>query len=275
MKKEPFKDKVIIVTGGASGIGRALCTALAQRQPKVVVVADLNMEQAETVVQELWQGGANAEAVAVDVADEAAVRLLIDGTVEKYGRLDFMFNNAGIAISGEAQDMELSHWQKMLDVSLWGVIYGTRLAYEVMLQQGSGHIINTSSASGITPVPMGLPYATAKHGVVGLSTALRMEAADKGVRVSVVCPGVIRTPIFDTSEEVTPIDRGKWLDSPMYRMMEPEDCARVILKGVAKNKGIITVTAETKMMWWIYRVSPRFMDVMGRMIARKYREMSV
>ncbi len=275
MSSNIFHDKVVIITGGASGIGQALALTIGRQKPATVVVADIDYPNAQHVAQMIQLQGGNSEAAQIDVSQSTAVNELVANTAQKYGRLDYIFNNAGIAISGEAQDMTLDHWHNLLNVSLWGVINGTHAAYPIMLKQGFGHIVNTASAAGLVPTPMGLPYTTAKHAVVGLSTSLRMEAAAKGVKVSVVCPGVIRTPIFDKSEDVTPFDRTQWLNNPMYRMMEPEVCAHHILKGVAGNKGIITVTAETKIMWWLYRLSPTLMDAMGRLISRKFREMIV
>lgn len=274
MKPDPFKDKVIIVTGGASGIGQALCVALGKRKAGMIIVADIDGAKGQLVAQSILAAGGQSEAAELDVTQAASVENLIRRIATKYGSLDYMFNNAGISISGEAQDMTLTHWQRQIDVSLWGVIYGTKAAYAVMLKQGNGHIINVSSASGLVPIPMGLPYSTAKHGVVGLSTALRIEAAANGIYVSVVCPGVIRTPLLDTSEVVTPYDRDKLLDSPMHRTMEPEDCVRIILKGVACNKAIITVTTETRILWWLHRFNPALMGIIGRMIIRKFRELS-
>jgi short-subunit dehydrogenase len=107
-----------------------------------------------------------------------------------------MLNNAGIALGGEVRDMDLEHWRRILDVNLWGVIHGTTAAYQVMVKQGFGHIVNTASLGGLIPEPMATAYATTKHAVVGLSTSLRAEAAELRVKVSVVCPGFVQTRTF-------------------------------------------------------------------------------
>jgi NAD(P)-dependent dehydrogenase (short-subunit alcohol dehydrogenase family) len=124
------------------------------------------------------------------------VQELVDETVRDYGRLDYMFNNAGIGMGGEVRDMDLEHWRRVLEVNLWGVTCGTSAAYEEMVRQGFGHIVNTASLAGLIPLPMVAAYCATKHAVVGLSASLRAEAAALGIKVSVVCPGFVETGIF-------------------------------------------------------------------------------
>jgi NAD(P)-dependent dehydrogenase (short-subunit alcohol dehydrogenase family) len=262
---EHFAGRVAIVTGGASGIGRALCEALSQHGAAMVVVADINAEGAQQVASGIAAAGGRAHAVAVDVSQAEAVQQLVADTVSTQGRLDYMFNNAGVTIGGEARDMELEHWQRTLDVNLWGVIYGTISAYKVMVTQGFGHIVNTSSVGGLVPVPMGTAYAAAKHAVVGLSTSLRAEGAGLGVQVSVVCPGFVHTGVAESAIMVTPVrdEEAMFALSPA-RMMSAEDCARVILRGVVRNQAIIPVTALARVSWWLYRLHPGVLNVLFR-----------
>lgn len=253
-----FKDKVAIVTGGASGIGRALCEELGQRGAQVVV-ADINLEGAEEVASGITSAGGLARGVHLDVTQGKDVRKLVEQTAVEEGHLDFMFNNAGICVVGEMRDMKLEHWQRLVDVNLWGVVFGTMAAYEVMLKQGFGHIINAGSADGLIPFPMMAAYSATKHAVIGLSTGLRGEAAGLGVKVSVTCPGLIRTPMQLKSTMVTELRdedalRREFLQLPMG--MEAPQCARVILRGVERNRGIIVVTAFARINWWLYRLHP-------------------
>src|SRR5207248_6593438 len=118
-------------------------------------------------------------------------------TRNRHGRLDLMVNNAGIGIGGETRELLLAHWDRIIDVNLRGVVHGVHAAYPVMIEQGSGHIVNTASLAGLLPSPGATPYAMTKHAVVGLSLSLRGEAAAYGVRVTAVCPGVVETPILD------------------------------------------------------------------------------
>jgi NAD(P)-dependent dehydrogenase (short-subunit alcohol dehydrogenase family) len=172
-----FENKIAIVTGGASGIGRALCQELAQRGARVVV-ADINAPAAHQVASALTGAHQQAVSACVDVSQEQSVQTLVYETVAQYGRLDYMFNNAGIGLVADLRDMTLEHWRRIVDINLWGVIYGTTAAYHIMLQQGAGHIVNTASAAGLFPsAALGTAYTATKHAVVGLSTAFRPEAA--------------------------------------------------------------------------------------------------
>jgi NAD(P)-dependent dehydrogenase (short-subunit alcohol dehydrogenase family) len=251
-----FENKVAIVTGGASGIGQAICEELGHRGA-TVIVADVNAEGTEQVVTSITATHGQAYATQLDVSHAEGVHKLIDETTAKHGRLDFMFNNAGIAMGGEVRDMNLEHWQRILDVNLWGVIYGTTAAYQIMTNQGFGHIVNTASLGGLIPEPMATAYATTKHAVVGLSISLRAEAAQLGVKVSVVCPGFVETKALDAATYVG-IKREAAIAemSSSMKRMDVTDCAQVILRGVERNKAIITDTLLTRSLWRLYRLSP-------------------
>jgi NAD(P)-dependent dehydrogenase (short-subunit alcohol dehydrogenase family) len=248
-----FRDKVAIVTGGASGIGKALCAALVEREATVVVV-DVDAARAAEVAKALMARPGRARAATLDVCDAAAFQKLLDDTVRDHGRLDYLFNNAGIAIGGEARDIPDDDWKRVLDVDLYGVIHGTRAAYRRMVDQGFGHIVNTASLAGLVPAVGEVPYAAAKYGVVGLSHSLRAEGAGLGVKVSVVCPGFIDTPILMAPIR-GPIDAEK-IRAFMPKAMPPERCARIILKGVEENRATIIVTGLAWALWWIARASP-------------------
>ncbi len=191
-----YAGAVAVVTGGASGIGRALSEALAGRGADVVI-ADRQAELAEEVAAGLRKAGRRATAAFLDVRDFPAVDRLVLETVEARGRLDYFFNNAGIGIGGEVRDYAIEDWSQVFEVNIQGVANGVQAAYPVMVRQRFGHIVNTASMAGLMPSPMTVAYAASKHAVVGLSISLRVEAAEEGVRVSVLCPGVIRTPILE------------------------------------------------------------------------------
>jgi NAD(P)-dependent dehydrogenase (short-subunit alcohol dehydrogenase family) len=251
-----FKNKVAIITGGASGIGRSLCEQVAQNGARVIV-SDFNGDMLEETVKAIKQKGHQARGVRLDVTDYDAFKKVIDDTVSQEGRLDYIFNNAGIAIAGEIRDVAMDQWLKVLDVNLNGVIYGTVHAYQVMVRQGFGHIVNISSIEGLIGFPHTASYVASKFGVMGLSQSLWMEGSGLGVDVSVVCPGFIRTAIFNSP--VINMDREKWVESlePIARFgISPEECARRMLKGVARRKLIIPITGWAKVVWWLYRISP-------------------
>ncbi|MBV8178537.1 MAG: SDR family oxidoreductase [Mycobacterium sp.] len=256
---EHFENAVAIVTGGAMGLGEALCEELG-RHGATVVVADIDGDAAGQVARRLEERGAAAVASRVDVADEAEVAQLIQRTVAEYGRVDYMINNAGIAIGGDCRDLSIQQWRRVLDVDLLGVVYGTVHAYQVMARQGHGHIVNISSLSGLIPQPGNSAYCTSKHGIVGLSLSLRAEGADLGVKVSAACPGDMKTKIYDNMvvvnmprEQVATLSRRTHYLMPQ---MTAQDAARVILRGVGRNRPLIVFPVAVQVIWHLYRRFP-------------------
>jgi NAD(P)-dependent dehydrogenase (short-subunit alcohol dehydrogenase family) len=267
---DSFDRKVAIVTGGGSGIGEAVSLELARRGARVVI-ADINGDAAERVAAAIADSGGQATASRLDVSQDQDITRLVQDTASAYGRLDYQFNNAGIAIGGDARDLMLSQWRRVLDVDLYGVLYGTLAAYPIMVNQGSGHIVNTSSAAGLLPQPLNTPYCTAKHAIVGLSLSLRLEGADLGVKVSVVCPGYVRTNIFKTSVAVN-LPRELATDTPKgIKMIRPAEAAQEILDGVAHNKAVIAFPRYVRSAWRAYRLFPRVADRAGLPQIRKLR----
>lgn len=255
-----YRDAVAIVTGGASGIGRALGEELARRGCEVVL-ADVRREAAGEVAAKIREQGGRASAQALDVTDADAVDRVLHETLERCGRLDYMFNNAGIALNGRFEDFELSHWRKIVDINLMGVVHGTRAAHRHMSVQGFGHIVNTASFAGIFPWPTTAPYTASKHAIVGMSTALRAELADAGIRVSVLCPGTILTPMIEQGASPE-----RWVGSYSQDKLErffksasglaPDVFARKALDRVARNEAMIVLPASYRMLWLLNRTSP-------------------
>jgi NAD(P)-dependent dehydrogenase (short-subunit alcohol dehydrogenase family) len=249
-----FHNQVAIVTGGASGIGRALCEELARRGA-LAVAADINFEGAQAVASAICANGGQAIAARLDVTRADDVERLVEDTVQAHGRLDYMFNNAGIGVGGEVRDLSPDYWRKAIDVNLWGVIYGVTAAYSAMLRQGSGHIVNTASLAGLIGEPGLAPYSVTKSAVVALSTALRAEAEGLGVRVSVVCPGFVDTAIFENAIGVE-IDKDEFVAKLPLRLVPAKDAARAILRGVEHNKAIIVFPFYARLLWWLIRINP-------------------
>lgn len=264
-----FNEKVAIITGAASGIGRALSLELGQRKT-TVIATDINAEGAEQVASEINADGGRAQAAHLDVTQAEEVQKLVEGTASEHGRLDYMFNNAGIAIAGEVRDMSLDHWRRIIDINLWGVIYGTMAAYPLMIEQGFGHIVNTASTAGLIGTPLLASYSTTKHAVVGLSTSLRAEAAGLGVKVSVVCPGFIKTGIFEAAT-VLKASREDAMAKGESLSMEVTPAARKILRGVERNKPIINFPFSVRLMWWLYRMHPSSLAPLMRKAVRDFR----
>ena len=265
----PAVQQVAIVTGGASGIGAALCCALAARG-LAVVAADINMDGAEAIAALIRQRGGTAAARHVDVTNPHSVTQLVQHTVATHRRIDYMFNNAGIAVSADARDLRLEHWHRLIDVNLLGVIHGVQAAYPFMVQQGHGHIVNTASLAGLVPFPGNLPYATTKHAVVGFSLTLRAEASDLGVKVSVVCPGFVQTAIVADSPALNVRDEKVQRSQP-FKFMDADDAAQRILAGVWRNQAVIIFPFYARLLWWMHRIRPNWLNPIGRWLIRDLR----
>lgn len=263
-----FAGRVAVVTGAGSGLGEALSRELARRGATLLLV-DGNGEAVERLAGSLAADGARCRAVALDVRDTAGLESLLHEAAETHGRLDFLFNNAGIATAGELRDHTAEDVDSVLDVNLGAVAQGTRLALGLMAGRGGGHIVNTASMAGLAPVPGAAAYAASKHGVVGLSLSARVEGAAHGVRVSVVCPGLVRTRIFAAARLV----RLEKLPNLVLPMQEPAAAARRILRGVGRNRAVILTPGWWRIFWWLVRISPGLALLLARDGAARVRRM--
>jgi NAD(P)-dependent dehydrogenase (short-subunit alcohol dehydrogenase family) len=185
-----MKGKVVVVTGGASGIGAALARRFAREAAAGVVVADMNLEHAQAVAAEV--GGL---AVRTDVSREADVQALIAQATQRYGRVDVLCSNAGIAIGGGV-DTPNADWQRIWEVNLMAHVYGARAVLPQMLARGEGYLLQTASAAGLLSHPESATYAVTKHAAVSLAEWLSINYGDKGIRVSCLCPQGVRTPML-------------------------------------------------------------------------------
>jgi NAD(P)-dependent dehydrogenase (short-subunit alcohol dehydrogenase family) len=196
-----FREKVAVVTGAASGIGRALAQRFARAGMKVVL-ADVEPAALEQAAREIEAAGAAALAVQTDVSKAADVERLAQAALEKFGAVHVVCNNAGVVTSAPCWMNTVADWQWVLGVNLWGVIHGVRVFTPILLSQGvEGHIVNTASMAGMICGPGSAPYNVSKFGVVALSETLHYELTMLGapVRVSVLCPGFVNTNIFDAA----------------------------------------------------------------------------
>jgi len=233
-----YRGKICIVTGANSGIGYALSEELLNRGA-TVYMAGRNPEKVAKAAEQLSAYNDRVHTLVVDVTKQEQVQTAIEGTAAEAGRLDMLFNNAGIFKPMLFETATLEDWKEDIETNLWSIIYGVHAAVPIMLKQGSGHVVNTSSLSGLVPYPMQVIYNTSKFAIVGLSESLRYEYAEKGLHFSVVCPGDIATPVF--SKVVDSKGRGTEIPDDAY----PADkTASDILDGVAEHKGRIIVPYE-------------------------------
>jgi NAD(P)-dependent dehydrogenase (short-subunit alcohol dehydrogenase family) len=255
-----FEGASAIVTGGASGIGLALGKQLASRGC-AVCLADRQLDLVVKAAAEIRASGGKATAAHVDVGNFSAVERVVREVRKRTGRLDYMFNNAGIGIGGAVSLHRIDDWNRIVDVNLIGVINGVQAAYKVMLQQGFGHIVNTASIAGLLPAPGAVAYAATKYAVVGLSRSLRVEASSDSIRVSALCPGAIRTPILQGGGKYgksyanlsAEQERRIW---DRLRPMSPDAFAERALDAVAKNRAIVIVPSWWKLFWYADRLFP-------------------
>lgn len=274
LKNNQFKDKVVIVTGGGSGIGKALCVNLA-KLGAIIIVTDIDINKATEVKSTIESINGYAESKKMDVTDYNNVKQIITSIAEKYSRIDYIFNNAGISILGEIRDFGIDHWNKVINVNLFGVLYGTIVSYPIMVKQGLGHIVNVASLGGLFPSPFNAPYIASKHAVVGLTKTLRIEAKELNVKVSVVCPGAVRTGIFENTEIVN-IDRNQFFESfptPTKGLLEVNKAVEIILKGVIKNRGMILFPIQFKIGYWLYKNFPFIVNGMFTKFITKFRNL--
>ena len=196
-----FRDRVAVITGGASGIGFATAERLAAEGMKIAL-ADVEPGALDAAVKKLEAGGAAVLGVRTDVSQAADVERLAARTLERFGGVHVVFNNAGVFLAGEAWENSLADWEWVLGVNLWGVIHGIRTFVPILLRQNEpAHVVNTASMAGLTSNPGLSVYNVTKHAVVTLSETLHGDLALRGapVKASVVCPGFIQTRIMDAA----------------------------------------------------------------------------
>jgi len=271
-----MSGKIAFVTGGASGIGAALTTKLVDGGVEVWI-ADRQIGPAQELAQRLNSGGGKAHAIELDVRSYPSFERAVAEAVQRSGRIDYLFNNAGIGIGGEIDSYTLDDWNDVFDVNLRGVVHGIQAVYPIMIRQRSGHIVNTASMAGLVAVPGEASYTASKHGVVALSKALRLEAERHGIKVSVLCPGAIRTPIltggrYGRMTKTGISDEGLLKFWEQFRPMAPEKFAERALRAVLRGDAIIVVPAWWKAQWYLERLSPALSMRAARLTLKRLRE---
>jgi NAD(P)-dependent dehydrogenase (short-subunit alcohol dehydrogenase family) len=239
---DSFADRTVLITGAASGIGAALADRLRASGARVITTdIDGNVDRR------------------LDVRDLDAFRALVD----EIGVPDVLFANAGITMGGPTHELTRAHWDRIIDVNLNGVVNAVLAVYPGMVERGSGHIVATASGMGLAAPPFVTAYATTKHAVVGLALGLRPEAALHGVRVSVLCPGAVDTPILDRVPDcdlpttATPPSTGReYLSLLKQKPMSADRFAQRALRHIEHNRAVIVVPTSARALWYVYRLSP-------------------
>lgn len=237
------KDRVAIVTGAAMGIGKGVATVLA-REGARVAIADVNEEEGRRTAAELTQGGGDALFVRVDVGDESQVRAAVDETVERYGSLHILVNNAGIGVYTPVHETSIAEWERCLRVNLTGVFLCSKYALPHIRAAGGGSIVNIASVHAVQNVGGTAPYAASKGGVAALTRVMAIDYAKDMIRVNAICPGWIYTPlierIFRESEDFEGMKKTVESRQLLGRLGAPEDIGYAVLYLVSDESAFVT-----------------------------------
>jgi NAD(P)-dependent dehydrogenase (short-subunit alcohol dehydrogenase family) len=265
--KNALSGRAALVTGAASGIGRALSGELARRGA-ALLIADIDGAGLTRAEAELRAAGARVSAEVADVADPAAIDRLARAAEATLGRVDILFNNAGVAVAGPVEKMRPSDWEWIVGVNLFGPVRLTQALLPGMLARRRGHIVNTASRAGLVGAPGMAAYSLTKFGLVGFSEALRLEVSGRGVDVTVICPGYVRTGLAAATRYRDPALEGFLGAAPAWYGVSAERAARRIVEGVLRREAVVTLGPE-RAGWLLKRVSPEAAFRATRFIARR------
>lgn len=252
-----LSDKVIIVTGASSGIGKACALEFANRNATVVLAAR-NEEQLNEVEYEIKSKNGTSFSVKTDVRQEADCKNLIKRTVEKFGKIDMLINNAGISMRANFNDLSIDVIKEVMDTNFYGAVYCTKFALPYLLEQ-KGLVIGVSSISGLTPLPGRTGYCASKYALDGFLNTLRIENMKKGLRVLIVHPGFTSSNIRKNALNK---DNNRQAKSPRNeeKMMSAEEVARKIAEAAIRDKRELILTKQGKSIVWLYRFLPALAD---------------
>ena len=271
---EGFAGKVAVVTGAGSGIGQALAIELA-RSGASVAISDVDTEGLAATEAQLKAIGAPVKADRLDVTEREAFELYADAVKAHFGKVNQIYNNAGIAFAGDIEVSQFKDIEKVMDVDFWGVVNGTKVFLPHLVESGDGHVINISSVFGLFSVPGQAAYNAAKFAVRGFTEALRQEmtAAGHPVKVTTVHPGGIKTDIARNMTTVEGLDKDELARTFNKKLAStsPEKAARIILDGVRKNRARVLVGPDAKALDLIVRITGSgyqrlFSTVMSRIV---------
>jgi NADP-dependent 3-hydroxy acid dehydrogenase YdfG len=265
-----FSGKNVILTGAASGIGRSMLVLLLEAGAKVHAL-DSSAESLAALKGEIRAGGNNLFTHVLDVRDREAYVAVVAKIREQDPVIDFLFNNAGVTLLGEAYKVPFERWKWLIDINLMGVVHGSHIVYPVMLSQGHGTIINTASIAGSTGYATAAAYTTSKAAVLEFTRSLRAEAEGYGIRVFAACPGYVNSNIF-AQDRILGAGREEMIKDLPVRMMTPDKAAGWLLEGVAAGKSTIIFPFNAKFLWTLSRWAPSMIRPFHKRFLRVFKK---
>jgi NAD(P)-dependent dehydrogenase (short-subunit alcohol dehydrogenase family) len=250
-----FTDRVAVVTGAASGIGRALSLALARRGAHLALV-DLNEAGLVSVAEEIASLGRRASRHVADVAQRARMAALPDEVLAAHGRVSFLANNAGVSVAGAFEDHSLDDFEWIVGINFWGAVHGCKFFLPHLRREPEAHIVNVSSMFGIVGVPGQISYCSTKYAVRGFSETLWTELRDTKIGVTCVHPGGVKTNIIRSTRGIKDEDRARALEAFERMAIAPEQAAAQILRAVERNRMRAVICREAKISDWLKRLAP-------------------
>lgn len=262
-----FNQKVVVVTGAGSGIGRAIAHGFADLGA-CLVITDIDGARIQTVEMEIAVKGVPVISRAGDVSNLSDVQQFADVAMERFGRVDVLVNNAGIGWGGPVDYFPIEDFHRVMDVNFWGVINGVQSFLPILKKQGCGHIVNMSSSAGLNGIAALSAYSASKHAVAGYTEVLRAEMRRYNIGVSAICPGVINTNVVrdgkSTQTENMRFTHQRMIDFYQKWGWPPERVAKAVVKAVQKNKGVVPVGPEAWVLWFLKRFSQLVWDLYMR-----------
>jgi 3-oxoacyl-[acyl-carrier protein] reductase len=251
-----IRNKKALVTGAASGIGRAIALALAKEGADLYLI-DIDSDKLAATANEARRVGALVETRVCDLSDSKQITIAVNSLISTWGRLDILVNNAGTAYYGPILKMTVDQWNRVLAVNLLAPIQLVRELLPTLTAQAEAHIVNVSSIFGLVPMRKIAAYQTSKFGLVGFSAALRAEYSRCGCGITALCPGFVRTAMI---EEFVAMDREQRVRIPAWMCTSAETVANKAIHAIYANKSIVVISPLARVLWWFARFSPRSFD---------------